>query len=238
MAARFWPGQDAVGQRFRLVGEQDGDWFTVIGIAPDIARGFVGSRPQPYAFLPYPFSETRNTGIVLRVPKGAPTSVLAAVRDQIHPADASMPIFQVQTMEEARTRGYWQYRLFSWMFSIFGAIALALAAVGVYGVLAYSVSQRTHEIGVRMALGARGADVRRMITVQGVRLAAIGIAVGAVGAAGLTQGLRSILFNVSATDPVSYVGVALFLTVVAIAASWLPARRATHVDPIVALRTE
>jgi ABC-type antimicrobial peptide transport system permease subunit len=141
-------------------------------------------------------------------------------------------------MEEARTRGYWQYRLFSWMFSIFGAIALALAAVGVYGVLAYSVSQRTHEIGVRMALGARGADVRRMITVQGVRLAAIGIAVGAVGAAGLTQGLRSILFNVSATDPVSYVGVALFLTVVAIAASWLPARRATHVDPIVALRTE
>jgi putative ABC transport system permease protein len=89
-----------------------------------------------------------------------------------------------------------------------------------------------------MALGARGADVRRMITVQGVRLAAIGIAVGAVGAAGLTQGLRSILFNVSATDPVSYVGVALFLTVVAIAASWLPARRATHVDPIVALRTE
>ena len=149
-----------------------------------------------------------------------------------------MPIFQVQTMEEARTRGYWQYRLFSWMFSIFGAIALAVAAVGVYGVLAYSVSQRTHEIGVRMALGARGADVRRMITVQGVRLAAIGIAVGAVGAAGLTQGLRSILFNVSATDPVSYVGVALFLTVVAIAASWLPARRATHVDPIVALRTE
>jgi putative ABC transport system permease protein len=89
-----------------------------------------------------------------------------------------------------------------------------------------------------MALGARGADVRRMITVQGVRLAAIGIAVGAVGAAGLTQGLRSILFNVSATDPVSYVGVAVFLTVVAIAASWLPARRATHVDPIVALRTE
>jgi putative ABC transport system permease protein len=89
-----------------------------------------------------------------------------------------------------------------------------------------------------MALGARGADVRRMITVQVVRLAAIGIAVGAVGAAGLTQGLRSILFNVSATDPVSYVGVALFLTVVAIAASWLPARRATHVDPIVALRTE
>jgi ABC-type antimicrobial peptide transport system permease subunit len=89
-----------------------------------------------------------------------------------------------------------------------------------------------------MALGARGADVRRMITVQGVRLAAIGIAVGAVGAAGLTQGLRSILFNVSATDPVSYVGVALFLTVVAIAASWLPARRATHVDPMVALRTE
>jgi len=238
MAARFWPGKDAVGQRFRLVDEANGDWFTVIGIAPDIARGFVGSRPQPFAFLPHPFSETRNTGIVLRVERGTPTSVLAAVRDQIRAADASMPIFQVQTMEEARARGYWQYRLFSWMFSIFGAIALALAAVGVYGVLAYSVSQRTHEIGVRMALGARAADVRRMITAQGFRLAAVGIVVGAIGAAGLTQGLRSLLFNVSATDPVSYAGVALFLAGVAIAASWLPARRATRVDPIIALRAE
>ena len=237
MAARFWPDKDAVGQRFRLAGEVDGDWFTVIGIVPDIARGFVGSRPFPYAFMPHPFGETPNTGLVIRV-DGDPTSVLSGVRDAMRASDAGMPLFQVQTMDAARERGYWQYRLFSWMFSVFGAIALVLAAVGVYGVLAYSVSQRTHEIGVRMALGARGPDVVRMIAGQGVRLALLGIVFGAVGAAGVTQGLRSLLFNVSATDPLSYAGVALFLVAVAMAAAWLPARRATRVDPIIALRTE
>ena len=237
MAARFWPDRDAVGQRFRLANETNGDWFTVIGVAPDIARGFVGSRPLPYAFLPHPFGETPNTGVVVRV-NGDPTSVLPEVREAIRASDGGMPIFQVQTMNQARERGYWQYRLFSWMFSVFGAIALALAAVGVYGVLAYSVSQRTHEIGVRMALGARGSDVVRMIAGQGVRLALLGVLVGAVGAAGVTQGLRSLLFNVSATDPLSYVGVALFLVAVAMAAAWVPARRATRVDPIIALRTE
>jgi putative ABC transport system permease protein len=141
-------------------------------------------------------------------------------------------------MNEARERGYWQYRLFSWMFSVFGAIALALAAIGVYGVLAYSVTQRAHEIGVRMALGARSTDVVRMIAGQGLRLAVVGVIVGAVGAAAVTQGLRTILFNVSATDPISYAGVALFLVAVAMAAAWVPARRATRVDPIIALRAE
>jgi putative ABC transport system permease protein len=237
MAARFWPNKDAVGQRFRLVSEKNGDWFTVIGVAPDVARGFIGSRPFPWAFLPHPFGETPNTGVIVNV-AGDPTSVLPAIRREIRAADASMPVFQVQTMNEARERGYWQYRLFSWMFSVFGAIALALAAVGVYGVLAYSVSQRAHEIGVRMALGARSTDVVRMIAGQGLKLAALGVIVGAVGAAGVTQGLRTILFNVSATDPVSYAGVALFLVGVAMAAAWLPARRATRVDPIIALRAE
>ena len=237
MAARFWPDTDAVGQRFRLASEPGGDWFTVIGVVPDIARGFVGNRPFPYAFLPHPFGETPNTGVIIRA-AGDPAAVLPAVREQIRSSDASMPVFQVMTMEEAKQRGYWEYRLFSWMFSIFGAIALALAAVGVYGVLAYSVSQRTHEIGVRMALGAGGRDVVRMIAYQGFRLAALGVAIGAVGAAGLTRLLESILFNVSATDPASYAAVALFLVGVAMAAAWAPARRATRVDPIIALRSE
>jgi putative ABC transport system permease protein len=238
MAARFWPGKDPVGQRFRMADEKDGDWFTVIGVAPDIARGRVTSRPFPFAFMPYRFDETRNTGIVVRVAGAAPTTVVAAVRAQLRASDSAMPIFGVQSMEEARQRGYWQDRLFVWMFSIFGGIALALAAVGVYGVLAYSVAQRTHEIGVRMALGASGSDVVRMIAVQGVRLAALGIVLGALGAAGVTQGLRSVLFNVSAVDPVSYTTTALFLAAIAVAACWLPAHRATRVDPIIALRAE
>jgi putative ABC transport system permease protein len=237
MAARFWPGQDAIGQRFRLADEKDGDWFTVIGVAPDIARGLVSSRPFPFAFVPHPFLETPNTGLVIRV-DGDPASIVSGVREHLRASDATMPLFTVQTMEEARQRGYWQDRLFVWMFSIFGGIALALAAVGVYGVLAFSVTQRTHEIGVRMALGASRRDVMRMITTQGFKLALGGILLGAAGAAGVTQGIRTVLFNVSTTDPLSYAGVALFLAGVAMAASWLPARRATRVDPIVALRAE
>jgi putative ABC transport system permease protein len=174
---------------------------------------------------------------MIRTP-GDPTSILPQVREQIRSSDASMAVFQVMTMDEARERGYWQYRLFSWMFSIFGAIAVTLASIGVYGVLAYSVSQRSHELGVRMALGARGADVVRMIAGQGVRLATLGVAIGAVGAAGVTQGVKSLLFNVSTIDPLSYMGVALFLVGIAMAAAWIPARRATRIDPIVALRSE
>jgi putative ABC transport system permease protein len=160
------------------------------------------------------------------------------VREQIRQADASLPIFQVSTMEDLRQRSFWQFRLFGWMFSTFGAIALLLASIGVYGVLSYSVSQRTQEIGVRMALGAARSDVLRLVLGQGVRLAAIGIVLGLIGAFGATRFLKTILYNVTPTDPMSFAGVAGFLTLVAIVASYVPARRAMDVDPLVALRNE
>jgi len=141
-------------------------------------------------------------------------------------------------MEELRQLSFWQFRLFGWMFSAFGTIALLLASIGVYGVLSYSVSQRVQEIGVRMALGAGRRDVLRLILGHGVKLAGLGIAIGLVGAAGATQFIKSILFNVTPTDPLSFGGVALFLTVVALLASYVPARKAMSVDPIVALRNE
>ncbi len=147
-------------------------------------------------------------------------------------------MFSVQTMEELRQRSFWQFQLFGWMFGAFGAIALVLASVGVYGVLWYSVNQRAQEIGVRVALGAGRRDVLRLILGQGMKLAAIGIVLGIALAAAATQGIKTVLYNVTATDPLSFGGVAVFLTLVALTASYIPARRAMAVDPMIALRNE
>ena len=239
MAKQLWGDVDPVGRRFRLTAPQQPNWFTVVGVIADF-RHFQGNDPDPVspaAYVPYSFDPALNTGLTIRV-TGEPTRVASAAREQIHRADASLPIFQVSTMEELRQRSFWQDRLFGWMFSTFGAVALLLASVGVYGVLSYSVSQRTQEIGVRMALGAGRRDVLRLILGQGVRLAAIGIVLGLLGAFATTRFIRTVLYNVTPTDPFSFAVVAGFLTLVAVAASYVPARRAMAVDPLVALRNE
>ena len=141
-------------------------------------------------------------------------------------------------MEELRQLSFWQYRLFGSMFSTFGFIALVLASIGVYGVLSYSVSQRVQEIGVRMALGAERRDVMKLIVGQGVKLSAFGVVGGLLGAVAITPVIRTLLFNVTPTDPISFAGVAVFLSLVAVVASYVPARRAMAVDPIVALRND
>ena len=239
MARKFWPQGGALGQRFRFADDSAAHWITVIGVARDFYYDDLDERElMPAAFVPYPYLATRNTGLTIRSTGGDPVAVTAAVRREIRASDPALPVFEAMTMDEVRRVGSWDYRLFGWMFSVFGAIALFLAAIGVYGVIAYGVSQRTHEIGVRVALGARGGDVLRLVVGQGVALAAIGVGIGLLGAAGVTQVVKSILFDVSATDPLSYAGVALFLTAVAVLASYLPARRASRVDPIVALRSE
>jgi putative ABC transport system permease protein len=239
MASRFWKDTDPVGRRFRLAGPGSPEWFTVIGIIADF-RHFQGdgaSRTFPAAYVPYPYDSRLNTGLTIRV-TGDPAGITAAARQQIRQSDPSLPVFQVRTMEEQRQRSFWQYGLFGWMFSIFGFIALALASVGVYGVLSYAVSQRTQEIGVRVALGAERAHVLRLILGQGMRLAAVGVVVGLAGAFGVMPVIKSLLYNVTPTDPLSFAAVALFLVAVAAVASYIPARRALRVDPIVALRGE
>ena len=162
----------------------------------------------------------------------------AGVREAIRAADPNIPIYSVYTMEEVRQQGFWQFRLFGGMFSVFGVIALFLASIGVYGVLSYSVSQRVREIGVRVALGARRADVLRLIVTQGVRLALIGVAIGLILAFLSTRVVASILYGVTATDPVSFGGIALLLAAVAALASYVPANRAMAIDPLEALRSE
>jgi predicted permease len=238
MGTRLWPDMDPIGRRFRLLGP-NGEWFTVIGVVADF-RHRQGSDDQPQgpaAYVPYPYEPTLNTGITIRV-AGDPAAITAAVRDQLRQSDPMLPLFAVTTVEDLRQLSYWQYGLFGSMFGAFGLIALVLASIGVYGVLSYSVSQRVQEIGVRVALGAARGDVLRLIVGHGVRLAAWGILGGIVGAAAITWVIQSILYNVTPTDPLSFGGVALFLALVAVMASYVPARRALAVDPIVALRND
>jgi ABC-type antimicrobial peptide transport system permease subunit len=141
-------------------------------------------------------------------------------------------------MEEVKQRGSWQFGFFGWLFSAFGAVALLLAVTGVYGLLAYAVSQRTQEIGIRVALGAMRKDVVRMIVGQGLRLAMVGVLLGIVGAFGVTRVIASFLYNITPTDPVTFIGASVFLVVLAMLASYVPTRRATAVDPLIALRSE
>ena len=240
MADKMWPKEDPLGRRFRFTGDTAAPWFTVIGITRDIRTSEIegDEEPQPAAFTSYPYQATPNTGFTIRTATADPAQVMNAVRREIRASDPIIPVFEVQTMQTRREEGYWQYNLFSGMFSVFGAVALLLAAVGVYGVISYGVSQRTHEIGVRMALGAKGRDVLGMVVGQGVMLTVTGVVLGLIGAFGVTRVIGSMLFDVSPTDPLSFIGIAVFLTTVAAIASYIPARRAMAVDPVTALRYE
>jgi putative ABC transport system permease protein len=239
MARKFWPNDDPLGRRFRTLDEADGGWFTIVGIVPDYRHGELDNTDpiEACAYVAFPFGAFPNTGLTIRT-AGDPALVSGPAREAIRGADPRMAVFQVATMNEVRERGYWQYFLFGWMFSLFGGVALLLASIGVYGVLSYSVAQRTQEIGVRVALGASRMDVLKLVVLQGIKLALVGVAIGVVGSFFITPVIGSLLVSVSPTDPLSFIGVSIFLTAIAFVASYVPARRATAVDPLVALRAE
>ena len=239
MKQQFWPAGGAIGGRFRLT-DPKADWFTVIGVTPDINLYGVdpGNEQAPaVAYVPFAYQQFLNTGLTIRV-DGEPASITSAVREAIRASDPNLPMAQVRTGSELRRLSFWQYGLYGWIFGTTGLVGLLLAAVGVYGVLSYSVSQRTQEIGVRVALGAGSPQILRLVVGQGLVLAAIGIGVGCVLAAAAMPAARSLLFKVSPFDPLTFTAVAAFLAAVAFLASYLPARRATRVDPVVALRGE
>jgi predicted permease len=241
MAERFWPNRSAVGGRFRIItGDPDaiGRWFTVIGVILDIKQDDVDPDDQPFpaAYVSYLYQQTLNTGLTVRVSDGDPAAITPALRGALRASDPNLPVFQVATMEELRRLGYWEYGLFGWVFGAIGLGGLALASIGVYGVLSYAVSQRVPEIGVRVALGATRRDVLGLIVRHGVGLAGIGVLIGlALAPAAMWTG-RSLFYNVSPFDPSALAAVALFLLFVAFAASYLPALRATKIDPLDALR--
>jgi putative ABC transport system permease protein len=239
MAKRLWAGKDPIGQRFRMVNDDPPSWLTVIGVVPDIRRVNMddGTPPQADAFIAFPYVMWPSTGFTIRT-SGNPASLTASVRNEIRASDVNLAIFDVRTMEQLRQLSFWQFRLLGFMFGIFGAAALLLAAVGVYGVLAFSVSQRRQEMGVRIALGAQQRDLLRLVVGQGLSLAAVGVCAGLVGALAITRVIASLLYNVTPTDPISFGGMSVFLAAIAAVASFVPARRAMKVDPIVALRND
>jgi predicted permease len=239
MAAKFWKDKDPIGARFKLDG-QDLDWFTIVGVVPDILHNNVDPdiRPLPGAYVSYAYQQTINTGLVIRAAAGNPASITAVAREAIRASDPNLPVFEVETMDVVRAKSFWQFALFGWVFATIGVMGLLLAAVGVYGVLSYSVSQRTQEIGVRMALGAASGDVLTLIVGQGVRLAGVGVLAGLALAAVAMPAAKAFLYNVSPFDPASFVAVSVFLISVAALASYAPARRAMRVSPTQALRGE
>jgi hypothetical protein len=236
MAHDLWPDTDAIGKRFRLVNSTD--WFFVIGVVPDIQTESVDpdDKPTPTAFVPYAaYQETANTGFSIRV-AGPPAGIASPAREVIRGADATLPVYNVSSMDDLRRLGFWQYQLFGWIFGAIGVVGLLLAAIGVYGVLSYGVSQRTQEIGVRVALGAGRRQVLALIVGHGLVLAGVGIAVGLVLSFFAMPIAQLFFYQVSPRDPLTMLTVSLFLAVVAFLASYLPARRATTVNPIIALR--
>ena len=241
MVKRFWPDGVAIGRRFHMRSpDEAGSWFTVIGVVRDSRLYGVDPQndsPAPAAFVPYAYQQFLANGLTIRV-SGDPASITPAAREAIHASDPNVPIYQVRTMDEQRRLDYWQYGLYGWIFGTIGIVGMVLAGVGLYGVLSYSVAQRTQEIGVRVALGAGRREVLTLIIGYGLVLAGIGIVVGLVLAPVSTWLAKSLLYNVSPFDPLTFTAVAAFLVLVAILASWLPAIRATRVDPLTALRGE
>jgi putative ABC transport system permease protein len=237
LAGKLWPGQDPVGRRFRLLDGKNTEWLSVIGVISDFKNGNVNNKLQPSAYLPYPYEAARNTGLTIRT-RFEPAKVVADARRQIRASDPNLPMFAIYTLEQVRRKGFWEFRFLGGLFMVFGGIALLLAAIGVYGVLSYSVSQRVREIGVRVALGAQGGDVVRLVLRQGMLLALLGIGFGLPLAFGASRAVASILYNVSPNDPVSFGVISTLLAAIAALASYLPARRALEIDPLDALRSE
>jgi putative ABC transport system permease protein len=237
-AKRYWPNEDAIGKQLKLGTDNKLPPITVVGVVGRVKMESLSqdsNRVQGY----FSFNQNASSSmtVVLRA-RSDPNQLLASVREQVKAVDPDQPIYNIRTMNEIRAESVAPERLNLTLLSIFAGIALMLAIVGIYGVMSYAVTQRTHEIGIRMAIGAEPWDVFRMVLGQGMILAVIGIVIGLVGAFVLTRWMTSMLFGVEPTDPLTFTAIAVLLVTVALLACYLPGRRATKVDPVVSLRYE
>jgi predicted permease len=236
----FYPGESPIGRRLRPCCGDDFPWLSIVGVAADVKQGgldaetgtefyFLNPQVAPTGYM----SRTQNW--VLRT-EVAPESVAGQVQQTVWDIDSKLPIADLQTMDSVLSQSVARPRFMARLLGVFGVLALLLAAIGTYGVMSYTVAERMHEMGIRMALGARGQSVLRLVLGQGLRMAAVGLVLGLAGAFALTRLMSSMLFAVGATDPFTFVAVPGVLMLVAVAACLIPARRATRADPIQVLR--
>ena len=242
MARTYFPGENPLGKRMQIGATPDKDvpYMEIVGVVGDVLQG-LDTDAKAEMYLPYRQADTVlpvfQLSVVLRT-SGDPRLQAAALRSAVREIDPNQPVVKIRTMEENMATSVTEPRFRTWLIGIFAALALVLAAVGIYGVMSYSVNQRTNEMGIRVTLGAQPNDVFRIVVGEGLRLALIGVGVGLIGALAATRVLRTFLYGVSAIDPVTFAVTAALLILVAVAACYFPARRATRVDPMVALRYE
>jgi putative ABC transport system permease protein len=251
MATKYWPKGDPVGQRITIGGSALGPDFAepareIIGIVGSVRESGLKDSDQGVMYIPQPQTTDGLTKLANSViplswavrTSNDPSSLSAAIQREIMAVDGQLPISKIRTMEQVVSESTARQNFNMLLLSIFAGLALLLAAIGIYGLMSYTVEQRTQEIGIRMALGAGRGDMLKLIVRQGMLLAGIGVAIGLAAAFGLARLLASLLFGVKTTDPGTYAGVALVLIAVALFASYVPARRATKIDPLIALRYE
>ena len=237
LAHRFFPGQSALGKRLGL--EDDGKlrWAEIVGVVGDVKHRRLDAEIKPELFEPYRQWPRNFMSLVVRM-KVEPASMVGAIRDQVLALDKDQPVFEIMTMEERLSQSLAQSRFVMLLLGIFSALAMVLAAIGIYGVMACFVSQRNKEIGIRMALGAQKHDVLKLVVLEGMALAVIGVALGLAASFALTRIIANLLFGVGPTDAFTLVGVSSLLTGVAFLACCIPARRASRLDPMIMLRAE
>lgn len=234
MAERNWPGENPIGKRFKML---ESPYITVVGVVGDIKHRGLGLRASPEVFLSN-LQEPESWATIAIRTEGDPLSLVSAVRARIRAIDKDLPLERIRTLEDVRAESVGDARLNAGLLGAFGALALVMAIVGIYGVVSYSVAQRTHEIGIRTAIGATGHDVVKLILGRAVMLTLVGVLAGTAGALALSQLLERLLFNVKPADPITLIGMSILLSGVAILASYIPARRALRVDPLEALRAQ
>jgi len=237
MARRFFYDADPLGKRIKFSTREDARWSEVVGVVGDVRHHALDHERNSEIYAPYLQRPSAGMYLVARTASDS-SGIASAIRDEVRAIDKDQPVDDINTMEQLLSASVAPRRFPMVLLSIFAAVALALASAGIYGVMSYAVTQRTHEIGVRMALGAQPADVLRLVVGQGVLLASIGVGVGLVAAVALTRLMSSLLFGVTATDPITFAAVSVLLAGVALGACFIPARRAARVDPMVALRYE